>query len=61
LLTERRKHPPWGLQGGQPGLCGRNELDGRELPGKTRFNAVAGQTLTIMTPGGGGYGDPTDR
>ena len=56
LLTERRKHPPWGLEGGGPGLCGRNELDGRELPGKLQFNAVAGQTLTIMTPGGGGYG-----
>jgi len=56
LLTERRTHPPWGLKGGGPGLCGRNELDGRELPGKVRFNAVAGQTLTIMTPGGGGYG-----
>ena len=56
LLTERRVHPPWGLQGGEAGLCGRNELDGEELPGKLQFNAIAGQTLTIMTPGGGGYG-----
>ena len=56
LLTERRKHPPWGLEGGQPGKCGRNELDGQELPGKIRFEALAGQTLTINTPGGGGYG-----
>jgi N-methylhydantoinase B len=56
LLTERRIHPPWGLAGGQPGCCGRNELDGRELPGKIRFNAFKGQALTIMTPGGGGYG-----
>jgi N-methylhydantoinase B len=61
LLTERRKFPPWGLKGGEPGLCGRNVLDGRELPGKIQFNAVTGQTLTIMTPGGGGYGDPTNR
>jgi N-methylhydantoinase B len=44
------------LKGGQAGLCGRNELDGEELPGKLQFNAVAGQTLTVMTPGGGGYG-----
>jgi N-methylhydantoinase B len=56
LLTERRTHRPWGLEGGGAGQCGRNELDGRELPGKLQFNAVAGQTLTIMTPGGGGYG-----
>jgi N-methylhydantoinase B len=61
LLTERRVHPPWGLEDGEAGLCGRNELDGEELPGKLQFNAVAGQTLTIMTPGGGGYGRPTNR
>ena len=61
LLTERRRHPPWGLQGGEAGLCGCNELDGQELPGKIQFNAIAGQTLTIKTPGGGGYGRPTNR
>ena len=58
LLTERRIHAPWGLEGGNPGMCGRNQLDGQELPGKTRFDAVTGQVLTIMTPGGGGYGVP---
>lgn len=56
LLTERRIHPPWGLEGGEPGQCGSNELDGQELPGKICFDATAGQTLMIMTPGGGGYG-----
>jgi N-methylhydantoinase B len=56
LLTERRVYPPWGLAGGEPGLCGCNLLDGQELPGKTQFTALAGQTLTIKTPGGGGYG-----
>ena len=61
LLTERRIHPPWGLEDGEPGLCGRNELDGKEIPGKIRFEAVTGQILTIMTPGGGGYGLPKDR
>ncbi len=60
LLTERRKLPPWGLQGGQPGQCGRNEMDGLELPGKIQINALTGQILTIMTPGGGGYGCATD-
>ena len=61
LLTERRRHPPWGLRGGQPGQCGRNQMDGQELPGKTRFDASAGQVLTIMTPGGGGYGYTRDQ
>ncbi len=56
LLTERRKYPPWGLEGGEAGLCGVNDLDGEKLPGKVQFEATAGQTLTIETPGGGGYG-----
>jgi len=56
LLTERRRLAPWGLNGGEPGSCGVNELDGEEIPGKICFNAVAGQTLTIKTPGGGGMG-----
>jgi len=61
LLTERRRYPPWGLHGGQAGQCGHNQLDGADLPGKIQFSAVAGQTLTIKTPGGGGYGEPTAR
>jgi len=56
LLTERRRLAPWGVQGGSPGTRGRNELDGEALPGKISFKAVKGQTLTIKTPGGGGYG-----
>jgi N-methylhydantoinase B len=58
LLTERRECPPWGLAGGEPGSCGRNELDGERIPGKAQFKAKAGQTLAIKTPGGGGYGKP---
>lgn len=61
LLTERRMRPPWGLQGGCPGQHGRNEIDGRKLPGKVRFDAFAGQVLTVKTPGGGGYGSPKAR
>lgn len=56
LLTERRRLAPWGLHGGEPGQCGSNELDGQEIPGKLCFMAEAGQSLTIKTPGGGGYG-----
>lgn len=59
LLTERRKHAPWGLNGGDSGSCGCNDLDGEELPGKLQFETVEGQVLTIMTPGGGGYGKCT--
>jgi len=61
LLTERRRHPPWGLHGGEAGSCGRNELDGQTIPGKHCLKVVAGQTLTVRTPGGGGYGSPANN
>jgi len=56
LLTERRRHAPWGLAGGQPAVAGINRLDGTVLPGKTSFQVQPGQVLTLETPGGGGYG-----
>jgi N-methylhydantoinase B len=37
-------------------VLGRNLLNGRELPSKCRVQLVAGDVLTIETPGGGGWG-----
>ena len=61
LISERRRHPPPGARGGQPGARGRNLLMeegpvGRELPGKITGILSAGQRLRIETPGGGGDG-----
>ncbi|MCG6861554.1 MAG: hydantoinase B/oxoprolinase family protein [Chromatiaceae bacterium] len=56
LLTERRRHAPWGAAGGGPGREGRNLLNGRELPGKIAFEVAKGDRLRIETPGGGGWG-----
>ncbi|MEJ2761975.1 MAG: hydantoinase B/oxoprolinase family protein [Gammaproteobacteria bacterium] len=56
LLTERRRHPPWGLAGGAAGRPGRNFLNGRPLPGKCRIDTEAGDRLLIETAGGGGWG-----
>ncbi len=61
LMTERRRHAPYGLAGGQPGALGENTLrllDGSEerVPGKLRRTLPAGTRLTIATPGGGGWG-----
>jgi N-methylhydantoinase B len=56
LLTERRRHPPPGADGGQHGAPGRNLLDGQELPAKAGGQLEPGQRLRIETPGGGGYG-----
>jgi N-methylhydantoinase B len=65
LMGERRLNPPWGLQGGEPGACGEDWLvpaggDPRRVPGKTTFEVAAGDRLLIRTPGGGGWGAPTD-
>ncbi len=56
LLTERRTVAPSGARGGSDGATGRNVLNGSLLPAKTRIAMVAGDTLTIETPGGGGWG-----
>ena len=59
LLTERRRHGPWGLKGGQPGKPGHNYLNGKPLPGKAALAVHEGDCLTIETPGGGGWGKVT--
>ena len=61
LLTERRRHAPWGSAGGAAGSVGINSLNGRRLPAKTQFQVDAGDRLCIETPGGGGWGDPHRR
>jgi N-methylhydantoinase B len=56
LIAERRRHAPPGAAGGQPGARGRDLIDGEPLPGKSTGTLGAGQSLTIETPGGGGFG-----
>jgi N-methylhydantoinase B len=55
LITERRRHPPRGLDGGEDGAIGRNFLNGDPLPGKTAGEMSPGDRLRIETPGGGGH------
>ena len=65
VLSERRRHSPWGLAGGQPGAVGRNCLvrDGQETPLPAKFTLAlqAGDVLSIQTPGGGGWGAAKDE
>jgi len=61
LLTDRRRHGPRGLEGGEPGRPGRNLLDGEELPSKVSVRMEEGDVVTVETPGGGGYGQAGDR
>ena len=56
LLTERRRHPPRGREGGEDGSPGRNLRGGEELPAKCEGTLESGQRLRLETPGGGGYG-----
>ena len=58
LITERRRHPPRGRDGGEDGERGRNLLNDEFLPSKCEGELVPGDVLRIETPGGGGYGPP---
>ncbi|MEW8030168.1 MAG: hydantoinase B/oxoprolinase family protein [Candidatus Thiodiazotropha sp.] len=61
LLTERRVHRPWGCAGGNPGEAGINTHNGKPIPAKVSLMVEAGDTVTIETPGGGGWGAIPDR
>ncbi|QFU82421.1 hydantoinase B/oxoprolinase family protein [Natronorubrum aibiense] len=61
LLTERRRHAPRGVAGGENGATGENLIDGEPVPAKTTVDVDAGTTVTVRTPGGGGHGDPDER
>jgi N-methylhydantoinase B len=58
LLTDRRTNAPRGVAGGKPGTAGRNLIDGDTVPSKVIKEIPAGTTVTVETPGGGGYGEP---
>jgi 5-oxoprolinase (ATP-hydrolysing) len=55
ILSERRARAPFGLFGADPGLAGRNLLDGVEIPAKCALDAGAGSRVRVETPGGGGF------
>lgn len=58
LLTERRLRGPWGLAGGGDGAVGVNLLNGEAIPAKCNLTVAAGDVLTLITPGAGGWGAP---
>ncbi|HWO15269.1 MAG TPA: hydantoinase B/oxoprolinase family protein [Solirubrobacterales bacterium] len=56
LITERRRHPPRGRDGGADGAPGRNLVNDEPLPSKAEGSLRPGDRLRIETPGGGGAG-----
>jgi 5-oxoprolinase (ATP-hydrolysing) len=63
LLSNRRRVPPFGLEGGDPGAAGEGRILRASgavttLTATDRFEVGPGDELVILTPGGGGYGAP---
>ncbi|HYL71289.1 MAG TPA: hydantoinase B/oxoprolinase family protein, partial [Candidatus Dormibacteraeota bacterium] len=64
LLANHRRIAPFGVGGGAAGMTGAAQLQraaggASEVLGATaRFEVEAGDELTILTPGGGGFGTP---
>jgi len=61
LLTGHRRIPPFGLNGGNNGQCGKNSVRRKngsieDLQGCDQTVVEAGDTIIIQTPTGGGYG-----
>jgi 5-oxoprolinase (ATP-hydrolysing) len=63
LLANRRRVPPFGLEGGRPGALGSARLhrasgETLELGATAQVEVGAGDVFVIETPGGGGFGTP---
>ncbi|HEY4124480.1 MAG TPA: hydantoinase B/oxoprolinase family protein [Rhizomicrobium sp.] len=61
ILSTRRQTDPFGLEGGQPGARGANWVTRGHnaraaLAGCDETAMAAGDSITIETPGGGGFG-----
>jgi N-methylhydantoinase B len=60
LLSDRRKHAPYGLRGGADGTVGEASIISggkkRKLKSKGSWELKAGDRVRIETPGGGGFG-----
>ena len=61
ILSDHRRVPPFGVNGGEDGQVGRNwivrhdnSID--ELGGCAHTDVKAGDTIHIQTPTGGGFG-----
>ncbi len=66
ILSDRARFAPWGLFGGHSGALARYRIDPDTadeytVNSKSTTQLEQGQVASIMTPGGGGYGDPLDR
>ncbi|NCX82902.1 MAG: hydantoinase B/oxoprolinase family protein [Rhodobacteraceae bacterium] len=63
LSVERILNPAEGRNGGHAGAAGRIRIgeNGSDIAGKGELRVEHGKTLIFETPGGGGFGDPSER
>ncbi|MDP6786245.1 MAG: hydantoinase B/oxoprolinase family protein [Rhodospirillales bacterium] len=63
---ERLRFPAWGIAGGKPGspfaaIFNKGRADERSVTKIDELPIDAGDTITFLLPGAGGYGDPYER
>jgi N-methylhydantoinase B len=61
VMGYRTDYPPEGAAGGRAGGARQMLINGRPIPHKGRFVLAAGDHLTRIEAGGGGFGDPGER
>jgi len=61
ILSERRSRGAFGLAQGGAGAPGQNLHNAAPLPGAAAFDVAPGDEVTLLTPGGGGYGPPQPK
>lgn len=65
VRVDRRAFRPYGLYGGMPGVSSMNTMTDAEatkpVPGKVTLPFARGQSFSMRTAGGGGWGDPLER
>jgi N-methylhydantoinase B len=60
-LAGRTEFPALGYAGGQAGALRTYLINGEEVHPKGRYQLAVGDVLTILEPGGGGFGPPSER
>ena len=61
FMAERCQFPAPGFGGGEAGATGEVHIDGEAVDHRRNVVLKDGQTVTLRTPGGGGYGRAADR
>lgn len=60
-MVDRTQYPAKGLKGGHSGLPGHYQQNNQPAPPKTVLWLEPPDSVTMSTPGGGGYGSPWER